>query len=290
MQRRELLQLLAAAATGVWAKQQLQASALLEAAASAGGAAKATSRIAPVAQERPLPEPLLPLFPLQLVLFPRANLPLHIFEERYKEMIQDCLENHGEFGILLVQDRSVASIGCTASIAQVLQRFPDGRMNILVRGRRRFEISSPNQEKSYLRGTPQFFEDDEPEPPAGPLRQQALQLLSRLLALLESEDRSRKEPAPVFSDQQLSFQIASELPPDLLWKQNLLEMRSERERLIRVMRYLRQLIDHLEQAPEQRPPAGTAVPAAEAEMDPNVPKAPHYIKLTAMTMVARACP
>ena len=258
MQRRELLQLLAAAATGVWAKQQLQASALLEAAASAGGAAKATSRIAPVAQERPLPEPLLPLFPLQLVLFPRANLPLHIFEERYKEMIQDCLENQGEFGILLVQDRSVATIGCTASISEVLQRFPDGRMNILVRGRRRFEISSPNQEKSYLRGTPQFFEDDEPEPPAGPLRQQAIELHRRLLALLESEDRSRKEPVPAFGEQQLSFQIASELPPDLLWKQNLLEMRSERERLIRVRRYLRQLIDHVEKAPEQRAPAGTA--------------------------------
>ena len=203
-------------------------------------------------------ERLLPLFPLKVVLFPRTEIPLHIFEERYKEMIQDCLENQGEFGILLVQDRSVATVGCTASISEVLHRYPDGRMYILVRGRRRFEISSPNQEKSYLRGTPQFFEDDEPEPPAGPLRQQALQLHRRLMALLESEDRSRKEPAPAFGEQQLSFQIASELPPDLTWKQNLLEMRSERERLIRVLRYLRQLIDHVEQAPEQRPPASTA--------------------------------
>ena len=264
MERRRILQLLAAGTTSLWAKQHLPASTLLEAAASARGTGEAgiltgrTGRIAPAAQENAQPELLLPLFPLGLVLFPRRDLPLHIFEERYKEMIQDCLENHWEFGILLVQEQSVATIGCTASISGVFRRYPDGRMNILVQGQRRFEISELNEDKSYLRGKPQFFEDDEAEPAAGAIQQQAIQLYGRLMALVEPDDRSRKEPAPAFSGPQLSFQIAAKLPPDLAWKQSLLELRSERERLVRVRRYLQQLIDHLEHAPEQRTPTGTA--------------------------------
>src|SRR5207249_7502835 len=70
---------------------------------------------------------------LDLVLLPHTNLPLHIFEPRYKEMIGDCLRNGWEFGMLAVHDQSVAALGCTASITKVLERFPDGRMNIIVR-------------------------------------------------------------------------------------------------------------------------------------------------------------
>ncbi|MCZ6751100.1 MAG: LON peptidase substrate-binding domain-containing protein, partial [Acidobacteria bacterium] len=209
-------------------------------------------------QDAPLTEPLLPLFPLSLVLFPSTNLLLHIFEERYKEMIQDCLQNQWEFGVLLVQNGSFENIGCTASISEVLHRYPDGRMNILVRGQRRFEISMLDQEKSYLRGKPQFFEDEETEPPGEESRQQAIQLYHRLTELLKSPDRPRREPLPTFSDQQLSFQLMAQLPSDLGGKQRLLELRSERERLDRVIRYMRQLIDFLERAPGQRDPAGMA--------------------------------
>ena len=243
MERRRILQILAAGATSFWAKQ-LPASALL----------------APAAQERPQPEPLLPLFPLELVLFPRTNLPLHIFEERYKEMIHDCLENHWEFGILLVQEKSVEQIGCTASISQVLRRYPDGRMDILVRGRRRFEIADLNQDKSYLRGKPQFFEDDETNPPTEALRQEAIQLYSRLVTLADSEDPSRKDRSPTFSDQLLSFQLMTGLPASPVWRQALLELRSERERLERVMGYLQHLIEYLEHRgdPDKGAPTGTA--------------------------------
>ncbi|HEY3841532.1 MAG TPA: LON peptidase substrate-binding domain-containing protein, partial [Bryobacteraceae bacterium] len=95
---------------------------------------------------------LLPLFPLQLVVFPRIQVPLHIFEERYKEMVGDSIAQSTEFGIVLAKDAGIVSSGCTVAVEKVLTRYPDGRMDILTRGRRRFDILSIDQEKSYLRG------------------------------------------------------------------------------------------------------------------------------------------
>ncbi|MGH9784755.1 MAG: LON peptidase substrate-binding domain-containing protein [Terriglobia bacterium] len=164
MQRRKVLQLLAAAAPNLWAATRLPASTLLE-----------PSGLAPKPQGS-VPDLLLPLFPLELVLLPHVNLPLHIFEERYKEMIGDCLKNQWEFGILAVQGEAVQTFGCTASISEVLERFPDGRMNILTRGQRRFEISQLNEDRSYLRGKPQFFDDDEAAPLLGDLPKQAIEV------------------------------------------------------------------------------------------------------------------
>src|ERR1041384_3749142 len=99
-----------------------------------------------------MPENLLPLFPLKVVLFPRTDLPLHIFEERYKEMIGDCLAGGSEFAIVLVLEEGLASTGCTATVTQVIRKFDDGRMDILVRGGRRFDLVRLDQERSYQRG------------------------------------------------------------------------------------------------------------------------------------------
>jgi len=241
-----MLQLLAAGATSLWAKQPLPARAL-----------------AAALQDGPRTEPLLPLFPLGLVLFPSMNLPLHIFEERYKEMIGDCLQNHWEFGILMVEEQSVSKIGCTASISEVIRRYPDGRMDILVRGRRRFEFSTPNQEKPYLRGRAEFLADTDPDPIPAALRREAVQLHRRLMELAESENPSRRGSPPAFADLELSFQLMAGLPASLAWKQSLLELPSEGERLARVMGYLQHLIEYLERHPDQRDPdqrapAGTA--------------------------------
>ena len=257
MQRREIIRLFAASAASLWGRQQLSAGALMAAATPGGAAGKASISGVLVPQENALPEPLLPLFPLQLVLFPRASLPLHIFEERYKEMIQDCLENQWEFGVLLVQGPSLENIGCTASISEVVHRYPDGRMDILVRGQRRFEISLLNQEKSYLRGKPQFLEDDKTEPPAKELQRQAIELNNRLMELLGLKEPSLKKPSPAESNGQVSFQIMADLPAGLSWKQSLLELQSERERLVRVVGYLQRLIAYLERVRDQRAPAGT---------------------------------
>ena len=224
MERRRAIQLLAAAASGLWADPQFPAT----------------------LQDLPVRAPLLPLFPLDLVLFPHTNLPLHIFEERYKEMIQDCLKNQWEFGMLLVQDQSVKTIGCTASISEVVDRYPDGRLNILVRGQRRFEISMLNEAKSYLRGKPQFFEDEANEPAADEqFRQRAIQLYARLKELAEVVEQSLQEP-PTAMDTQLSYRLMAGLPGEPGWKQSLLELRSERERLALVTHYFEEWIEYFE--------------------------------------------
>src|SRR5579864_9227947 len=91
---------------------------------------------------------LLPLFPLDLVLLPRVPLPLHVFEPRYKEMIKECLDENRQFGIIRSHAETLATIGCTAEILNVLKKYPDGRMNILTEGRKRFELLQVNQERS----------------------------------------------------------------------------------------------------------------------------------------------
>ena len=91
------------------------------------------------------PLTLLPIFPLGLVLFPGAPLPLHIFEPRYKEMIGECLEQKKPFGIVRVTEEGVAGIGCTAEIVSVTKKYDDGRMDILARGVDRFEVVEVNR-------------------------------------------------------------------------------------------------------------------------------------------------
>ena len=199
MERRRIIQLLAAGAASLWASHEFDAASL------------------PKGQDLRRPEPLLPLFPLDLVLFPHTNLPLHIFEERYKEMIRDCLENRWEFGILAVQEQTVKSIGCTASISDVVTRFPDGRLNILVRGARRFEITDLNEDKSYLRGKPQYLDDDAAEPVAEELRRRAIELYDRLMELADTPTRALQD-APKNTDTQLSYRLMAAVPADLDWK------------------------------------------------------------------------
>ena len=87
-----------------------------------------------------MPTRLIPLFPLQVVVFPRTRLPLHIFEERYKEMVGDAIRDESEFGIVLAKDEGIVNAGCTVMVEKVLEMYPDGRMDILTRGQRRFEI------------------------------------------------------------------------------------------------------------------------------------------------------
>ena len=225
MERRRAIQLLAGGAASLWARQQLSAA----------------------SQDLRLPEPLLPLFPLDLVLFPETNLPLHIFEERYKEMIKVCLLNHWEFGILLqVQNNEVKSIGCTAAISEVTERFSNGELNILVRGHRRFEISDVNEDKAYLRGKPEFLDDDLNGPSDEDLRKRGIELYGRLKELIVIKD-----PEPAITDTQLSYRMMGRLPADLEWKQELLELRSEYERLDLVVPYFEKLIGFLEK--EQNP-------------------------------------
>jgi Lon protease-like protein len=101
----------------------------------------------------------IPLFPLGLVLLPQMPLPLHIFEERYKIMIGECLEKNEEFGIVYFNGTDIRTIGCTASIQRVLERYDDGRLDILIRGENRFEINEMVDHKPYLEAGVTFFDD-----------------------------------------------------------------------------------------------------------------------------------
>jgi len=171
-------------------------------------------------------EELLPLFPLQLVLFPRTALPLHIFEERYKQMVAESMRSKSEFGVVQAGERGIVNTGCTASIEKILKEYPDGRMDLLTVGRRRFEIILLNDEKPYLRGAVEFFDDDESEPIPPDVRKRVMEAYNDIRALEQAEPIEDSELA----DPQLSFQLA-QVVPDLDFRQVLLATRSEADRM-----------------------------------------------------------
>src|SRR5207237_2862248 len=129
---------------------------------------------------------------------------LHIFEERYKEMVGEAIREKSEFGVVLVKEEGILNAGCTVVVDTILKSHPDGRMDIMTRGIRRFEIVMLNQEKSYLRGEVAYFDDDEPEPAPTEVQAEALRLY-RSWAELETAGPVTE---PVLSDAQLSFQLA----------------------------------------------------------------------------------
>jgi Lon protease-like protein len=180
---------------------------------------------------------LLPLFPLQLVVFPRTQLPLHIFEERYKEMVCEAIAKQSEFGIVLSKDEGIVNAGCTVVVDKVVTQYPDGRMDILTRGSRRFEIIYLNQEKSFLQGEVEFFDDEEPGPAPAALREEAL---SQYRGLIELGDM-RGYSDPVLTDPQLSFQLAQAVQ-DLDFQNVILRNRSEADRLKQLTDFLVQYV------------------------------------------------
>jgi len=169
---------------------------------------------------------LLPLFPLSVVLFPRTQLPLHIFEERYKEMISEAISAQSEFGIVLVADDGIVNTGCTAVVDSVTHRYADGKLDIVTVGVRRFEIESLDSEKSYLRGAVSYFNDDETGHVSSEEREQAVAGFRKMCRFLQEGS----PPEPVWDDPQLSFQLAQAIQ-DLEFRQQLLTMRSESERI-----------------------------------------------------------
>ncbi|MBV9505276.1 MAG: LON peptidase substrate-binding domain-containing protein [Acidobacteriia bacterium] len=180
---------------------------------------------------------LLPLFPLQVVVFPGTPLPLHIFEERYKEMVGTAIRENSEFGIVLAREDGIVNAGCTVVVEKLTEIHPDGRMDILTRGRRRFEVLSLNEEKDYLQAEVRYFEDEDFHPAPPELREQALthfQELRRLVAAREAADPDEKDP-------NLSFQLAQAIP-DLNFLNTLLRQRSEIGRLRELNQYLEQYI------------------------------------------------
>jgi Lon protease-like protein len=189
-----------------------------------------------------LVSPLLPLFPLEVVLFPGVPLPLHIFESRYKEMIGECLSQEKQFGVVRAQESGVAEIGCTAEIMAVTKKYDDGRMDIVTEGRERFEVLEVNQERDFLRADVLFFEDD-PEKATPEEIAHAIKLHGEIMALIGAQPTLSGDDNP-----RLSFGLAGSLPLDLDFKQNLLSMRSEPKRMQAVTTYFEAILPKLRRA------------------------------------------
>jgi Lon protease-like protein len=176
---------------------------------------------------------LLPLFPLQVVLLPGSELPLHIFEDRYKEMIGEAIRDRLEFGVVLANEKGIVNTGCTAMVDKVLRQYPDGRLDILTVGRRRFEIVLLNDERSYLRGEVTFFDDEESDPPSAELQKRAIDGYNELQAIGSNQPLESDET----QNPQLSFRLAQPVA-DVSFRQLLLATRSEAERLRQIAEFL----------------------------------------------------
>jgi ATP-dependent Lon protease len=194
----------------------------------------------------------IPLFPLNIVLLPGAELPLHIFEPRYREMVKNCLEEKSKFGMLLALPNGVARVGCTAEILEVVNRYEDGRMDILTIGRAPFRVVELFTENPLMEGQVDYLEDR--ELPANPrVQRELVELFEACHTLIFDDYPKNLEGA---SPEDLSHLVASTLPMDLLWKQQILELRSESDRQERLVAYLREWAPHLQKKEAMRQRAG----------------------------------
>jgi Lon protease-like protein len=193
---------------------------------------------------------LVPIFPLDVVLFPGSPLPLHIFESRYKEMISECLLKKIDFGVVRAEKEGVAQIGCTAEILAVTKTYDDGRMDIVARGQKRFELLEVNQDRPFLQAEILFVPDDAENPQPDQI-EQAVKLHAEILALAGArQDLPETDEAP------LSYHLAGSLPLDLDFKQSLLNMRSEAQRMQALAAYFETLLPNLRRAVVVRQRAG----------------------------------
>jgi Lon protease-like protein len=184
---------------------------------------------------------LLPLFPLQLVVFPGSAVPLHIFEDRYKEMIGEAESAGTEFGIVLAKDGGLVNAGCSVVVEAVLERYPDGRFDVLTRGRRRFSLVSIDQEKAYLRGEVEYFDDDDWTPVTPDLREQALAAQRAIHEAIRAAGQEPRDAEPDPENPLLSFQLAQAVE-DLDFQNMVLRGRSEAERLRQFIEFAQEYI------------------------------------------------
>ena len=187
--------------------------------------------------------PRIPLFPLGVVVLPQMVLPLHIFEERYKQMIGECIAADTAFGIVLFDGQSIRSVGCTTRVSEVTRHYADGRMDILTRGEQRFVIHEIIEEKIYMEARVRYIADP-PDPP-NPAIAETVAAAHHLL----------KEIAEVTSLPELETLLTLEDPPALSYaiaalegftpaeRQHFLEMTSGHERLQKGVKALAHLLE-----------------------------------------------
>ncbi|HEX6713867.1 MAG TPA: LON peptidase substrate-binding domain-containing protein [Thermoleophilaceae bacterium] len=185
-----------------------------------------------------------PLFPLGLVLLPQELVPLHIFEDRYKQMIANCLEGDGEFGIVWLSDDGLRDIGCTARIERVIETFEDGRMNILVIGDKPFRLLRRIEDLAYPAGDVELLDDFDPD--GDP--ELADQARARYAELVEKATEEKPDLDEIRELDAYGMAATVEHPPEA--KQALLELRVENDRLRMVDEMFRTAIKRVAYAEE----------------------------------------
>jgi Lon protease-like protein len=195
-----------------------------------------------------MPEPApkgLPLFPLGIVALPSEGVPLHVFEDRYRRMIEHCLGAEAgaperEFGIVWLSDEELKEVGCACDVERVVERMDDGRLNILARGTRPFRLLRRQDDLPYPAGLVAFLDDDREE--SDELAATSARELYREL-VEQATDRQLAEPELALMS---AYQMAATVEFDKDAKQELLELRSENARLRLLAMLLTAALKHLE--------------------------------------------
>jgi ATP-dependent Lon protease len=189
---------------------------------------------------------MIPIFPLRVVLLPDTDLPLHIFEDRYKKMVNRCIEEDLEFGIVYSDGTEIQQVGCTAKISKVIKRYDDGRMDILTTGNQRFYVKELSEEEPYLQASVDYF-DDEIEPET----QEMIDAARRGVELMDQIEEvsslsKRKDDLTELNLKVLSFIIANAPGVPDYRRQDFLEMTDTRERLFEGIRELEGIIKNMQ--------------------------------------------
>lgn len=185
-------------------------------------------------------DPDLPLFPLGIVALPGEALPLHLFEERYKELGARCIAEDREFGIVLVDADGPRTVGCAVRVTEVLQEFDDGRLDIMTRGTRPFRVIEEHHRHSYASASVEFL-DDESEA----LDHDVAAAVRQAYASLANQATEHEvSPADLMAASAYDLAASVEFAPEA--KQQLLETRSENARLHQLLALLRAALKRLE--------------------------------------------
>jgi len=176
----------------------------------------------------------IPLFSLNIVLFPGQAVPLHIFEPRYRQMTRHCIDSQSPFGLIFSNNGKLAKTGCSAMIVKVLKEYDDGRSDILTVGQSAFHPIRTYDEKPYSEADVEYLEEDfTGVDPAVSARLE--ELCDQCHRILYSEDAPKFETEGGIS---LAYHVASELPLDVAVRQRLLEVRSEARRQDQLVAHL----------------------------------------------------
>jgi ATP-dependent Lon protease len=191
------------------------------------------------------------LFPLEIVLVPAEQIPLHIFEPRYRELVTECLEHDVPFGLVLADEDGLREVGTRAAVVEVLERFPDGRLNVVVEGRERFRVVEETAGRSFATAEVEGFDDDADRPS----EEEVVRCLAAYRRVVDAAEVEFDEPDPAADN--LSFTIAGRIDLGTVVKQELLELRSERGRVVRLTPLLERAAEAVRWERESRERAST---------------------------------